>query len=56
LFALALGLALAAVRLAPPGVAGVAVRVAAIVLYAGTCWRARVWTERTAVAASARET
>ena len=51
LFGLALGLAFAAQRFAPQGIAGVAVRAAAIVLYAAVCWRMRVWTERTAVAA-----
>jgi O-antigen/teichoic acid export membrane protein len=50
LFALALGLALAAERLAPPGVWGVAARLAAVLMFVAACVRARVWTERAAVA------
>ncbi|HUK62622.1 MAG TPA: oligosaccharide flippase family protein, partial [Dongiaceae bacterium] len=51
LFALALVLALLAQRLAPPGAWGVAVRAAAVLMFAGVCARAKVWTERAAVAA-----
>jgi len=50
LFMLALGLGLTAERLAPPGALGVAARMAAVGVFVMVCWRARVWTERAAVA------
>ncbi len=50
LFALALALALAAERWALPGAWGVVVRLAAVLGFAAVCVRARVWTERAAVA------
>jgi O-antigen/teichoic acid export membrane protein len=53
LFALALALGVAAERWAPAGVWGVAARAAAVLVYVGVCVRARVWTERSAVAAAA---
>lgn len=55
LFVSALGLALVASLVRVGGLGSVAVRVAAIVLFAAGCARARVWTEATAVAEHARD-
>ncbi len=50
LFAMALGLSVAAQHFAPAGLAGVAVRIAAVMVFVAVCARAKVWTERGAVA------
>ncbi len=50
LFAMAIGLALAAHALAPPGAWGVGVRMLAVLVYVGVCWKARVWSERASIA------
>ena len=54
LFMTALGLATAAQHWAPAGGAGVATRIAAVLVFVGVCVRARVWTEHGAVAPRSR--
>ena len=57
LFAAAIAIGLAAVRWSPPGAAGIAVRVGAVVVFAGLAASLEVWKDRGAVRhAPARET